>query len=145
MHKIICASGFLYHLPSEQILLQQHPQSTSQTSPWMLFTKEHKESEDSEKVFKKYISELLKTRVGNVETVYTYMNDKTNTQCNIVYSEVTSKREFPSKKGVTYKWFTFKEVIKLPLADQVKHDLVVSKRVIDATARKSRGEFTSSS
>lgn len=144
MHKKFYASGFLYHLATEQILLQQQPTSPSQTSPWFLFSESYTERENPETIFKKIIHNMLGIQIETVQTVYSYFHEKTNTNQNIVYSELNELQNFPSKNGVTFKWFSFKDVIKLPIAEQTKHDLVVSKRVIDATARKLRGEFTSS-
>lgn len=145
MHKTFYASGFLYHLPSEQILLQQQPSTSTVTSPWSLFSKSHTENEEAEVIFKNIISDLLGINIDTVQTVYSYLNEEKNIYQSIIYSELNELKTFPPKNGVTYKWFSFKDVIKLRIPEQTKHDLVVSKRVIDATARKSRGEFTSKS
>lgn len=138
MHKTFYASGFLYHSPTQQILLQQH----FSVSPWSLFGSAYTEKEEPEEVFKNVISKLLHIKIAIIDTVYSYFNEKTKINQVVVYSELDKLQNFSPKKGLTFAWFSFKEVRKLQISEQTKHDIVVGQRVIQASERKSRGEHT---
>lgn len=142
MHKTFYASGFIYHLPTQQILLQQHKASSSATFPWLLFESEHTEKEQPEKVFEKTISKLLGITLKEVNQIYSYLDEETQKNYSLVYAIVDDLSEFPPKKDYIFQWFPFKEVLKLPASAQTKHDIVVGQRVIEAAGRKERGEHT---
>ena|SRR5258708_36550547 len=140
MHKKIYASGFLYHLPSNQILLQQDITAQNLLSQWFLFGGTCAEKDDPEVIFKHLISDLLHIKIKTVHHVYSYENENMNNY--IVYSEVEKLRDFSPKNGIIFNWFPFKNALKLQLSEQTKHDIVVGQRVIDAAGRKDRGEHT---
>ncbi|HEV2339425.1 MAG TPA: hypothetical protein VGT05_01510 [Patescibacteria group bacterium] len=140
MHKTFYASGFLYHLPSEQILLQQDTSLYNHASHWFLFCRKYTKNENPEEVFQKIIFDFLGIEAVSVQPVYSYENEHAN-QC-IFYSELEALQNFSSKNGLTFKWFTFKDVEKLKIMEQTKHDIVVGQRVINAASRKRRGEHT---
>lgn len=139
MHKTFYASGFIYHLPSQQILLQQ-PQSI--TSAWTLFEKEHAENEQPEVVFRDTLLKLLDIEIDTIFPIYSYFHETTNKTQSLLYATVNTLQEFPPKNDYTFRWFSFKEVLKLQATPQTKHDIVVGQRVIEAAARKERGEHT---
>ena len=139
MHKKFYASGFIYHLPSQRILLQQ---SQSTNSPWVLFGIEHTESEQPEEVFKNTLHKLLKVEITSIHPIYSYLNETAKSSHTLLYATTESLQEFPPKDGFTFRWFSFKEVLKIPASEQTKHDIVVGQRVIEAAGRKSRGEHT---
>lgn len=141
MHKKFYASGFLYHPASQQILLQQNS-SNSPQSLWSLFVEEYSETENPVKLFKNKISNLLDINLKIVRPVYSYLDEDTEEFQYIVYSKVPKLKKFSSKKGLTFCWFNFKDVLKLKINEQTKHDIVVGRRVIEAAGRKSRGEHT---
>lgn len=141
MHKNFYASGFLYNPYSQQILLQQQALSTTLFSPW-LFGGFYKEKEAPEIIFKNIIFDLLDIRIDAVYPVYSYFNENTSTNQIIVYSELKVFQNFSSKNGIAFVWFSFKDVAKLHIAEQIKHDIVVGQRVIDAALRKQRGEHS---
>jgi len=140
MHKKFYASGFLYHLPSGQILLQQDTTSQNSSLQWFLFGKPHVEKDVPAKVFKDTINDLLDINIDMVLPVYSYETD--NTHQSIIYAELEDLKEFPSKNGLIFNWFSFKSILKLQITPQTKHDIVVGQRVIEATGRKNRGEHT---
>lgn len=143
MHKNFYASGFLYHPATSQILLQQ--QSTEVPSYWSLFggINIHAE-EDSQSIFKIIIHKRLRVRLllRDVRLVYTYFDEKTNKNHCILYAEVAQKKNFRSKNNVLFSWFTFKQIQKLQLAEQTRHDIIVGQRVIEASIRKRFGQHT---
>lgn len=140
MHKKLYASGFLIHLPSQQILLQQNITSDNFSSPWLLFQNAYKEEECAEIVFKNIIDQLLHVTLDVVHPVYSYEFENANH--SIVYSEITDLVEFPSENGLVFNWFSFRNVRNLQITEQTKHDIVVGQRVIEAELRKQRGEHT---
>lgn len=142
MHKNFYASGFLYHPQSQQILLQQNNSIANMSSPWLLFGGSYLEEEGPEGLFKDVIFKLLDIEIGVVHTVYSYLNESNDAFQHIVYSQLNEFQNFSSKNNLTFGWFTFKEVLKLKISEQTKHDIVVGQRVIEAAVRKSLGEHT---
>lgn len=142
MHKSFYASGFLYHPYTHQILLQQNNSLLNTASSWLLFEGLCAEKEGPESLFKTIILKLLGIKIDTVFPVYSYFNESTNKNQYIVYSKLRTLQNFSSKNGVAFSWFSFKEVIKMRIKEQTKHDIVVGQRVIEAAKRKSRGEHT---
>ncbi|MCL4418004.1 MAG: hypothetical protein M1365_15185 [Actinobacteria bacterium] len=141
MHKIFYASGFLYHSSTEQILLQQYT-SSSLKSPWFLFSGLYTEKEEPCDIFRNIIYNLLYIKIKTVHPVYSYLNENINTNQFIVYSKLKTLKNFYTREKLTFAWFTFKEVARLHITEQTKHDICIGQRVIDAAGRKSRGEQT---
>ena len=142
MHKNFYASGFLYHPQSQQILLQQNNSIANMSSPWLLFGGHYSEKEEPEALFKNIVSKLLDIEVGVVHPIYSYLNENNDAFQYIVYSKLSKFQNFSSRNGLTFGWFSFKEVLKLRVTEQTKHDIVVGQRVIEAAVRKSLGEHT---
>lgn len=142
MHKDFYASGFLYHFPSRQILLQQYPSGHIESSSWQLFRGIGSQKENPESIFQHIILKLLSKKIEIVYPVYSYPYRDTNKNHFIVYAKVRTKEEFSSQNGTSFAWFSFKQILKLHLAAQTEHDITVGFRVIDAAARKRRGEHT---
>lgn len=142
MHKNFYASGFLYHPSSQQILLQQNKSIPPTSSSWLLFGGQYLEKEDPKALFENIIFELLDIKIRVVRSIYSYLNENTGEFQCIVYSKLSKFQNFSSKDGLTFAWFSFKDVLKLKIIEQTKHDIVVGQRVIEAARRKSRGEHT---
>lgn len=133
------ASGFIFHLPSQQILLQQFQPLTS---PWVLFEKEYSKSEQPDIVFKNNVTKLLDIKIDIIHPIYSYLSETTKNNCSLFYATTENLQEFPTKNDYTFQWFSFKNVSKLQATKQTKHDIIVGQRVIEAAARKARGEHT---
>jgi hypothetical protein len=142
MHKDFYTSGFLYHPSSQQILLQQDNSLSTTSSPWLLFGGSYLEQEEPEASFKNVIFNLLDIKINVVHNVYSYFNETMDKNQYIGYSTVRSRQTFSSKNGLTFAWFSFKDVLKLQATKQTKHDIVVGQRVIEAATRKRLGEHT---
>ncbi len=135
MHKTFFASGFLYHLPSEQILLQ-HDKSLS--SLWSLFEEQGNKNENPISVFQKAVYNKLHIKLHEkiIYPVYDYFKKDTGANYYIFYAQIALKnKENFSKNNSLTEWLTFKQVTKLPLSDQAKQDIIVTQRVIKAKAR----------
>src|SRR5438128_599726 len=111
MHKKFYASGFLVHLPSQKILLQQ--QALNPSAPWFLFTGTFTENEEPHEVFKDIAFELLRIKIKLVHPVYTYVNENTGIHQAVMYAELDTLQNFPPKNGSAFAWFSFKDVTKL--------------------------------
>jgi hypothetical protein len=137
MHKDFYASGFLYHLPSGQILLQQSTLDPS--SLWSLFGKQGLYKESPEVTFQRVIYDLLhvKLPLTTIYPIYTYFYKDIHKDHAVVYAEVEDTKRFSSLNTVKCAWFTLKQVLKLDLSEQTRHDITVGQRVINARMRKS--------
>lgn len=143
MHKDFYASGFLFHPPTRQILLQQQKSNSETSSPWSMFEAKNLPKKSAEQTFQHFIHKLLHVRIrlDSIYLAYTYFCKDVKKNRFIVYAELKKTKDFSSKK-VKFGWFTFKQVIKLKLDNQAKHDIVVAERVIASKIRKSLGQQT---
>lgn len=120
MSKNFHFGGFLYHPDSQQILLQQKIDGEQQV--WTL------------------LEDLRQFHPKEVLPIYDYVvKGKKHV---VSYVEVNKLRDFPPTKTSAFKWFTLKEISKLPLSGQTKQDIIVGRRVIDSQIRKDAGERT---
>lgn len=142
MHKDFYASGFLYHPKSEQILLQQKI-IINGNSYWTLFTKKSTEDKSGEESFNELLHETLNLdlKLNKIKIIYSYVSKELNKQ-NIYYAEVKSLQKYPVSENTTFTWFTFKQIHKINVSEQTKHDIIVGQRVIDSNMRRDLGERT---
>lgn len=140
MHKVFYASGFLYHPATEQILLQQSVDASTDSS-WSLFCAETDET-ISETPLITLINSFLKTKISpkTIRPIYQYNHKDQNEEYAISYIELEKMQDFSPQKGKTFTWFTRKQIQKLPLEKQLRQDLTIGLRVIDAQRRKILGE-----
>lgn len=141
MHNDFYASGFLYHPVSQQILLQQSSAQSS-TSSWTLFGTLCGEKDDPEIILKDVIASLLGIQTKKILPVYSYANEEKNVRQYIGYAIAKTKKSVAIKNGFQFAWFTFKEILKLHIDTQTKHDIVVGQRVIEAQERRRLGLHT---
>jgi|SRR6266568_3167169 len=143
MHKDFYASGFLYHPTTKQILLHQKP-SQDGTPAWSLIGGIGLPSETAEAVFKRVVYELtrIKLNLKYILPVYTYYNKDIDKNAFLSYAHVEVLHDVKNKTDLTFGWFTTKQVFKLPLTPQTRHDITVAQRVIDSHMRKSLGQQT---
>jgi hypothetical protein len=139
MHKDFYASGFLFHALSNQILLQQHT-SSSVVSPWSLIGNFSEGKPDPESVFKETVKTFLGLTLDVVYPVYSYEVETSKNPQHIFYGELPDVQNFSPHKELVFSWFTFKQVISLNTSDQVKHDVIIGQRVIDAAVRQRLGQ-----
>lgn len=141
MHNDFYASGFLYHPVSQKILLQQNS-SQPATSSWTLFGTSCQEKDDPEIILKHVISSLLGIQTKKILPVYSYANEEKNVRQYIGYAIAKTKKTISLKNDFQFAWFSFKEILKLHIDTQTKHDIVVGQRVIEAQERKRLGLHT---
>lgn len=137
MHKDFYASGFLYHLPTQQILLQQHKDTHTDLFTWSLFGGEIKTTESPQAAFKRIISNTLhiKLKTKSIFDIYEYSDTEIGKNHIILYAELPKLIEFSSQKNTLFTWVQMKQVDKLPIPAQMKQNITVGKRVINARER----------
>lgn len=136
MHKAFYASGFLFHLESQQILLHQPQQKNDTVSVWSMFGGANSQEEDASVTFQQIIYDALGVKLArrHIYPVYDYFHDVLNKTHYVYYAQVTKLRNY-AFEGETLSWFTFKQTLKLRFAEQTKQDIVVAQRVIDMQER----------
>lgn len=137
MHKDFYASGFLYHIPSEQILLQQHQDSNSTSLTWSLFGGLMQPQESFKTAFQRIMYTSLKIRLieETIFDVYDYFNENLGKNNGVVYAELAELEHFSAKKNITFTWVNTRNINKLPISKQMKHDITIGQRVILAKGR----------
>lgn len=137
MHKTFYASGFLYHLKTQQILLQQSSLNANPSPTWSMFEGISLDGEDAQTAFQRIMHERVNIHLVAkcLFPVYDYFYNSLNKVHYVFYAEVQKLYTFPSLHTDVFSWFTFKQTTKLDLADQAKQDIIVSERVIKAHAR----------
>lgn len=129
MHKSFYASGFLYHSPSQQILLQQSTHDNTET--FDLFRGKNKNGNDPKIVFQQCVEKALKTTIAasSVHTVYDYVHDTLGEQF-IFYVEITGQIPTSYKANANQTWVLLSKLAKLAMNEQTRHDIIIGERVI---------------
>jgi hypothetical protein len=137
VHNANYASGFLYHPLTEKILLQLTPENRN-SSLWSLFS-DRQTVEQRADFFQKIIFDQLRILLepAAIVPIYDYIRPSKRETYFIYYAEVKSvDTEFHPKRGCTVQWFTLKEITKLSLPPQVRHDIMIGTRVIRSIVDK---------
>lgn len=136
VHKTFYASGFLFHQESQQILLHQTQQKNDTVSVWSMFGGTNDKEDDGAVTFQQMIYDVLNLKLArkHIYPVYNYFHNVHNTMHYVYYAQVTKMQNY-AFEGETLSWFTFKQTLKLPFAQQTKQDIVVAQRVIDLQKR----------
>ena len=102
------------------------------------------EGEEAQLTFQRIINKILNLNINvkHIYPIYDYFHNARNRANYVFYAEVRKTRNFnASKKGI-FSWFTFKETLKLPFTTQIKQDIVVGERVINAKWRDDEAKKT---
>jgi len=137
VHNSNYASGFLYHPSTEKILLQLTPENRN-ASLWSLFS-DRQTDEDRSDFFQKIIFDQLRIllQLTAIVPIYDYMRPAQRETYFIYYAEVKSvDMKLRPKRGCTVRWFSLKEITKLALPPQVRHDIMIGTRVIRSIVDK---------
>lgn len=137
MHKYFYASGFLYHSPTQKILLQQT--GTTTDFSFTLFSGKGYGDQNPAIVFQKIIFDELgiKIPLHSISPVYDYLPQELQKDHCVLYADVADvglEDDF-QKKG-NAEWFTPKQLSKLKLHEQTGHDIMIGQRVIRANTIK---------
>lgn len=137
MHKSFYASGFLYNLKTQQILLLK-PQSDQESPKWSLFGGEGLEGEDPQIAFQRIVLEKLgiDLKLKKIYPIYDYFDKNLDKTGFIFYAEIGKTPTFSPINEKTPSWVTFTQTLKLPFLSQTKQDIMVGERVINLKARE---------
>lgn len=132
------ASGFLYNLKTQQILLLQSQPKDEIASSWSTLGGESKEGEDAQATFQRIVHELLNVdlKTKHIYPIYDYFHEKLDKVNYVFYAEVGKTHNFDPLKGSTLSWVTFGQTLKLLFSTQTKQDVVVGERVIHLKERE---------
>lgn len=141
MHKSFYASGFLYNLKTQQILLLQSAPKDNVASIWSMLGGESNEGENAQMTFQRVLSELLtlNLKTKDIYPIYDYFHEALDKVNYVLYAEVKNPPIFNSIKENALTWTTFDDTLKLLFTDHAKQDVVVSERVINLKMRISQG------
>ncbi|MBI5619609.1 NUDIX hydrolase, partial [Candidatus Gottesmanbacteria bacterium] len=129
MHKLFYASGFLYHSPSQQILLQQLTSDTD--AKLVMFGGRSHNGNDPQAVFQHCVEKALGVTVpaSSIHPVYDYIHDRRGEHF-IFYVEVAgaTPKTYASKNKA--EWFLLSKLSKQAMSEQTRHDIIIGERVI---------------
>lgn len=129
VHKSFYASGFLYHSPSQQILLQQL--NNDSDTKLFLFRSSSKKGADPQTVFQRCVEEALGilVDVSAIHPVYDYIHDKLG-EHYIFYAEVSDLIPVSYDSKHRTEWYRLSKISKCNMSEQTRHDIIVGERVI---------------
>lgn len=147
MHKTFYASGFLYNLKTQQILLLQSQPKDDTTKPlWSMLGGEGGEGEEAQSAFQRIVSKLLNLnlKAKNIHPIYDYFHETEGKENFVFYAEVKKSPIFNSIEENTLSWVSFSETLKLLFTNHTKQDVIVGERVINLKRRiDSNQQFSS--
>ena len=133
MHKSFYASGFLYHSPSQQILLQVD--NTHDTLSYSLFSGIGSIEESAPSVFQRILQQDLGVLIPltSINPIYDYYYAKFGKNHFIQYAQVENMAlHETSPTRCTTGWIALKKLSKCTLTEQIRHDIIIGERVIRA-------------
>lgn len=136
MHKVFYASGFLYHPPTQQILLHQSDKDDLTLST---FRGKNVKNESPEDVFRRVVSEMLGLDLPpkHVLTVYDYFHQGLDAHYYVLFAKVRKPSlDYKLNGTTTIGWFPLKQLPKLKLSEKVRQDIIVGQRVINYIERQ---------
>jgi hypothetical protein len=128
--KSFYTSGFLYHSPTHQILLQQYAPDDKQ--PLTLFQVKGSKGENPSDVFHRFIQETLDITLSAdaVLPIYDYVHNRLGDQ--FVFYVDTKEMIQPANETNATTWVPLAKLSKAHLAEQTRHDIIIGERVIRA-------------
>lgn len=126
MHKPFYASGFLYHSPSQQILLQQ---LNSDDLKLGLFSASCRNGNSPLNVFQDCVEKALDIAVpdSSIHPVYDYVLENLGEQF-IFFAEVVRVGPIAPKNKT--QWVLLSKLSKFRMSEQTRHDIIIGERVI---------------
>lgn len=138
MHNSFYASGFLYSLKTNQILLLQSKQTDDAKSQWSMLGGESREGEEAEETFQRIVNDLLDANLEkkHIHPVYDYFHDTLGKTNYVFYGEVKAAKDFDALAENSFSWIAFSGMPKLLFSNHTKQDVIVGERVINLKARE---------
>lgn len=135
------ASGFLYNLKTQQILLIQKDLDDNTSPSWSMLGGESSVGEKEAKItFQRIINELLDLdlKPKNIYPIYDYFHQPIAKTNYVFYAEVKNPPSFRSIQDHTLSWVSFNETVKFIFSAHIKQDVIVGERVINLKWRQSQ-------
>ncbi len=131
------ASGFLYNLKTQQLLLLQSSPRDYAVSSWSMLRGESQDGEDAQTTFQRIVHELLNVnlKIKNIYPIYDYFHETLDKVNFVFYAEVGRTLNFDPLKESVFSWVTFGQTLKLLFSTRTKQDIVVGERVIHLKER----------
>lgn len=122
-------SGFLYHSPSQQILLQQS--KTGDDIKFTFFREKSHNGDSPETVFQRCIETALGVPINasSIHEVYNYIHESLGEHF-IFYVESTDAIPAAYVSKNKTEWFSLSKLSKYAMSEQTRHDIIVGERVI---------------
>ncbi len=133
MQSTVHSKGFLYHAPTQQVLLAID--SDQSDSHMCLFSATGKTDEDSATALQKAIEKSLgiKVPLDKIRPIYEYENSEDANNIHVHYCDVDHMIEVESlPSGCKAKWIPIAKLGKYKLSSQTRHDITIGERVIRA-------------
>lgn len=129
MHTSFYASGFLYHQPSQQILLQQFQRGD--TINHTLFRAKSRKGGVPRVVFQKCVEEALGVSIPSsaIHPVYDYIHDNLGEHF-VFFVDVSNRAPQTYRSAIKTEWLTLSKLSKFPMSEQTRHDIIIGERVI---------------
>ena len=129
VHKSFYASGFLYHSPSQQILLQQL--NGDNEANLVLFCEKSHTGEDPQTVFQHCVEKALgiTLKATSLHPVYDYVHTRLGEHF-IFYVEMADINPINYSSGNSTGWLPLSKLSKYSMTEQTRHDIIIGERVI---------------
>lgn len=129
MHKPFYASGFLYHPPTKQILLQQL--LIDNKEKLVLLRGSSTNGFHPQQVFQNTLKDVLGVAFDTtvIRPIYDYVHDKLGEHF-IFYVEASEVEPKVYKSKHKIGWFALAKLSKFNMSEQTRHDIIVGERVI---------------
>jgi len=131
VHTSFYASGFLYHSPSRQILLQQLNKGNDQRL--VLFRAKSQKGKTPQTIFQDCIEKALDITIAttSIHLVYDYIHDNLGEHF-IYFAEIADKTPPTYPSGNKTDWVSLSKLSKYPMSEQTRHDIIIGERVIQS-------------
>lgn len=131
------ASGFLYSLKHNKILLLQSEPEEDKPCLYSMLGGEGIEGEEAQVSFQRIVNKLLNLNLKpkDIHPVYDYCPNTSNKPNFVFYADIKNPKKVSGLKEGTFSWLKFSETIKLKFNTQTKQDMIIGERVINAKLR----------
>lgn len=137
VHKRYIVSGFLYHLSTQQVLLNQMKNGHNGEKSLWTIPMGYGDKEDPTLVFRDLVKKTYKIELpeDSISSVYNYIDKESGLEHFVCYGIIPDTSKIPANDDMVFLWSNFKKVYKLNFLPQIKHDITIAQRVINASPR----------
>lgn len=98
----------------------------------------HGKAKDPTLVFKDLVKKTYKIELteDSIFSVYNYIDKESGLDHYVCYGIISDTAKLPANQDMEFLWSNFKKVYKLNFLPQIKHDITIAQRVINASPRQ---------